>query len=58
MLSAGGVDRLADRGATVKARIKTLPSMQTLVGRELNRRVKARLDAEHIAFPANVPPTP
>ncbi len=53
-----GVDRLADRGATVKARIKTLPSMQTLVGRELNRRVKARLDAEHIAFPANVPPTP
>jgi moderate conductance mechanosensitive channel len=51
-----GVDRLADRGVTVKARIKTLPAMQALVGRELNRRVKARLDAEKIAFPANVPP--
>ena len=35
----------------VKARIKTLPSKQALVGRELNRRVKIRLDAEGIAFP-------
>lgn len=47
-----GVDRLAERGATIKARIKTLPSKQAEVGRELNRRVKARLDAEGIAFPA------
>jgi small conductance mechanosensitive channel len=46
-----GVDRLAARGATVKARIKTLPSKQAVVGRELNRRVKARLDALGIAFP-------
>jgi small conductance mechanosensitive channel len=46
-----GVDRLADRGVTIKARIKTLPSKQAIVGRELNRRVKARLDAEGIAFP-------
>ena len=53
-----GVDRLADRGAIVKARIKTLPSMQALVGRELNRRVKARLDAEKIAFPNNAPSPP
>jgi small-conductance mechanosensitive channel len=51
-----GVDRLSERGATVKARIKTLPSMQALVGRELNRRVKARLDAEGIAFPAPLAP--
>jgi len=46
-----GVDRLAERGVTIKARIKTLPSKQAIVGRELNRRVKARLDAEGIAFP-------
>jgi small conductance mechanosensitive channel len=56
-----GVDRLGDRGATLKARIKTLPSKQAVVGRELNRRVKAKLDAAGIAFPqiglaASVPP--
>src|ERR1700733_9381325 len=32
-----GVDRLGDRGATIRARIKTVPSQQYLVGRELNR---------------------
>lgn len=47
-----GVDRLAERGVTLKARIKTLPSKQAVIGRELNRRVKAALDAEGIAFPA------
>src|SRR5271156_1157139 len=36
-----GVDRLGDRGMTIKARIKTLPSQQAVVGRELNRRVKS-----------------
>ena len=46
-----GIDRLVERGVVIKARIKTLPSMQAIVGRELNRRVKARLDAEGIAFP-------
>jgi small conductance mechanosensitive channel len=52
-----GLDRLADRGVTLKARIKTLPSKQAVVGRELNRRVKARLDAAKIAFPAvGLPP--
>jgi small conductance mechanosensitive channel len=46
-----GVDRLADRGVVVKARIKTLPSRQGLVGRELNRRVRTRLADEGISFP-------
>lgn len=46
-----GVERLADSGAVIKARIKTLPSKQATVGRELNRRVKARLDAAGISFP-------
>jgi moderate conductance mechanosensitive channel len=50
-----GVDRLAERGATLKARIKTLPSKQAVVGRELNRRVKSRLDARGIAFPPPIP---
>lgn len=56
-LEVMGIDRLADRGVTLKARIKTLPSKQAVVGRELNRRVKARLDAAKIAFPAQpLPP--
>lgn len=46
-----GVDRLAERGISIKARIKTLPSQQALVGRELNRRVKAQLEAAQIPFP-------
>jgi small-conductance mechanosensitive channel len=52
-----GIDRLAERGVTLKARIKTLPSKQATVGRELNRRVKARLEAEKIAFPSVQPPS-
>jgi len=46
-----GVEKLGERGALIKGRIKTLPTKQANVGRELNRRVKARLDAEGIAFP-------
>jgi small-conductance mechanosensitive channel len=46
-----GVERLGERGAVIRARIKTLPDKQAQVGRELNRRVKARLDAQGIAFP-------
>lgn len=46
-----GVDRLGDRGVVVKARIKTLPSKQATVGRELNRRVKLGLEAAKIEFP-------
>jgi moderate conductance mechanosensitive channel len=51
-----GVERLAERGVVVKARIKTLPAKQALVGRELNRRVRTRLEAEGIAFPHLHPP--
>lgn len=46
-----GVDKLGERGATIRARIKTVPSRQDLVGRELNRRIKERFDASGIAFP-------
>jgi small-conductance mechanosensitive channel len=46
-----GVDRLGERGATIRARIKTSPSRQYPIGRELNRRIKDRFDAAGIAFP-------
>src|SRR5579863_6757761 len=46
-----GVDRLGERGAVIRARIKTRPSQQYPVGRELNLRVKQRFDAAGIAFP-------
>ena len=46
-----GVDRLTERGIVVRARIKTVPSKQALVGREFNRQVNARLAAEGIPFP-------
>jgi moderate conductance mechanosensitive channel len=51
-LEVFGVDRLSDRGPVIRARIKTLPSKQYMVGRELNRRVKLRFDHDGIRFPA------
>jgi small conductance mechanosensitive channel len=46
-----GVDRIADRGVVIRARIKTRPAQQARVGRELNRRVSERWMAEGIPFP-------
>ena len=46
-----GVDKLGERGATIRARIKTLPSRQYRIGRELNRIIKQRFDAAGILFP-------
>jgi len=51
-----GIDRLAERGVVVKARIKTMPARQAQIGRELNRRVRTRLEEEGIAFPQLHPP--
>jgi small conductance mechanosensitive channel len=50
-LEVMGVDRLGEKGATLRARIKTLPSQQYGVGRELNLRVKQRFDHAGIEFP-------
>jgi moderate conductance mechanosensitive channel len=50
-LEVMGVDRLGERGAAIKARIKTFPSGQYLVGRELNRRIKERFDTAGVSFP-------
>ncbi len=46
-----GIDKIADRGIVVRARIKTLPAKQAVVGRVLNRRVTAKLIQEGIPFP-------
>ncbi|MEQ8964716.1 MAG: mechanosensitive ion channel, partial [Azospirillaceae bacterium] len=46
-----GVDRFADSAVVVKARIKTRPIQQWYVGREFNRRLKKRFDAEGVEIP-------
>jgi len=46
-----GVDAFADSAVIIKARIKTLPIKQWMVGREYNRRVKKRFDALGIEIP-------
>jgi len=46
-----GVDEFADSAVIIKARIKTLPIKQWLVGREMNRRIKKRFDELGIEIP-------
>jgi moderate conductance mechanosensitive channel len=50
-LEVMGVDKLAERGIVIRARLQTIPSQQWGVGRELNRRVSQRWEAEGIQFP-------
>ncbi len=51
-LDVMGVDRLGPNGVTVKARIKTLPQKQWMVGREMNRRIRMRFQAEGVETPS------
>lgn len=46
-----GVDRFADSAVIIKARIKTLPVKQWIVGREFNRRMKITFDKYNIEIP-------
>ena len=46
-----GVDELADSGVVLKARIKTAPIKQWMVGREYNRRIKMEFDKAGIEIP-------
>ncbi len=47
-----GLDKFADSAVIIKARIKVVPpGKQWTVGREFNRRMKARFDAEGIEIP-------
>jgi small conductance mechanosensitive channel len=49
-----GVDRLADSGAVIKFRLRTLPMRQWSIAREMNRRLKRRFEETGIemAFPS------
>ena len=50
-----GVDKLADSGAVIKARFKTIPNQQWIVGREMNRRIIKRFTEAKIALPSTSP---
>lgn len=50
-LEVMGVDRFADSAVIIKARFKTAPVKQWMVGREMNRRIKKRFDAERVEIP-------
>ena len=47
-----GVDRFSDAAIVIKGRIRTLPTSQSAVGREFNRRLKRRFDELGIQPPA------
>ena len=46
-----GVDRFTDSAVMIRARIKTQPIRQWVVGREMNRRIKKRFQALGIEIP-------
>ncbi|WP_374471566.1 mechanosensitive ion channel family protein [Phenylobacterium sp.] len=46
-----GVDKLADSGVVLKARVTTTPKDQWKVGREYNRRIKLAFDRAGIGIP-------
>lgn len=50
-----GVDKLADSGAVIKARFKTVPNQQWTVGREMNRRIIKRFEEAKIGMPSSAP---
>jgi small conductance mechanosensitive channel len=50
-----GVDKLADSGAVIKARFKTVPNQQWIVGREMNRRIIKRFEEAKIEMPSAAP---
>jgi moderate conductance mechanosensitive channel len=46
-----GVDQFADSAVIIKARFKTAPIQQWVVGREMNRRIKKKFDELGIEIP-------
>lgn len=46
-----GVDRFDDSAVIIRCRLKTVPSKQWRVGREMNRRIKKTFDAKGIEIP-------
>ncbi len=50
-LEVMGVDKFADSAVIIKARFKTAPVKQWVVGREMNRRIKKKFDEAGIEMP-------
>jgi moderate conductance mechanosensitive channel len=50
-LDVMGVDELGGFAVLIKARFKTLPGKQWLIGREMNRRIKKRFEEARIEMP-------
>lgn len=50
-IEVSGIDRFADSAIMMRARIKTLPGKEALVGREFNRRLKKCFDERGIEMP-------
>ncbi len=46
-----GVDRFDESAIIIRCRLKTLPSQQWRIGREMNRRIKKTFDAKGIEIP-------
>ncbi|WP_376099521.1 mechanosensitive ion channel domain-containing protein [Roseomonas sp. CCTCC AB2023176] len=51
-LDVMGVEKLLETGVLMRVRMKTEPSQRWAVARELNRRIRARFDAEGIRIPS------
>ena len=50
-----GVDKMDSSGATIKARFKTIPNQQWLVGREMNRGIVQRFEEAKIGLSSPAP---
>ncbi|MEM6642716.1 MAG: mechanosensitive ion channel family protein [Bacteroidota bacterium] len=46
-----GLDKFGDSAIVIKARIKTIPSSQWVIGREFNKRLKIAFDEQGIEIP-------
>jgi moderate conductance mechanosensitive channel len=55
-LEIWGVDQLGNSAVVIKARFKTLPGQQWLVGREMNLRIKQRFGAANIDLTPSIQP--
>src|SRR5579872_439746 len=55
-LEIWGVDQLSNSAVVIKARFKTLPGQQWVVGREMNRRIKKRFGESHIDLTPSTQP--
>jgi small-conductance mechanosensitive channel len=55
-LEIWGVDQLSNSAVVIKARFKTLPGQQWMVGREMNRRIKQRFGEAHIDLTPSTQP--